>query len=162
MLICKTIIVYDTLNPAASGEVASRNLRKVTFALAPGFHRLLPYSEYQKLRVRNLTKGTNVADRAVIADTSQKRRTGLLKHPGLTAGEGLWIVPCEGIHTFAMKFAIDVLFLDKKRKVLKIRANMGKRRMSLSLFAHSVLELPAGQAAATNTQPGDQLELEKQ
>jgi uncharacterized membrane protein (UPF0127 family) len=118
-------------------------------------------TKYQLLRVRNVTKGTSVADRALVADDSQKRRTGLLKHSGLEPGEGLWIVPCEGVHTFAMKFAIDVLFLDKKRKVLKIRANMGKRRMALSLFAHSVLELPAGHAAVTNTQTGDQLELEK-
>ena len=106
-----------------------------------------------------------LADCATIADTSQKRRTGLLKHTGLEVGQGLWIVPCEGVHMFGMKFDIDVLFLSKKRQVLKISARMAasgfSRRMALSLTAHSVLELPAGMAHQTQTLVGDQLELEK-
>ena len=114
-----------------------------------------------KLRVTNQTRGRELADRAEIADTSAKRRTGLLKHSGLAPGEGLWIVPCEGVHTFGMKFPIDVVFLNKKRKVLKTYPNMGKRRMSISLFAKSVLELPAGTLESTGTVRGDQLELEK-
>lgn len=112
------------------------------------------------LRVTNKTRGCLLADRAGIADTSEKRRTGLLKHDGLAPGEGLWIVPCEGVHTFFMKFPIDVLFLNKKREVVKIRPHMGKRRIALSLRAHSVLELPAGVVEETGTRPGDQLELE--
>ncbi len=60
-----------------------------------------------------------------------------------------------------MKFPIDVLYLDKKKKVLKIRPNMAKSRISLCLTAHSVLELPAGLAAETNTKVGDELEFEK-
>src|SRR6266851_2805950 len=114
-----------------------------------------------KLRVKNQTRGVNLAETADIADTSSTRRTGLLKHTGLAPGEGLWIVPTEGIHTFGMKFAIDVVFLNKQRKILKIRPSMGKRRMALSLRAHSVLELPAGTLAATGTRAGDQLELQK-
>ena len=102
-----------------------------------------------------------MAVRAEVADTSAKRRTGLLKHTGLAPGEGLWIVPCEGVHTFAMKFTIDVVFLNRKHKVLKIRPNMVRRRIALSLLAHSVLELPAGTLAETGTERGDQLELEK-
>jgi uncharacterized membrane protein (UPF0127 family) len=114
-----------------------------------------------KLRVINKTRGRILADRADIADTSAKRRTGLLKHTGLESGEGLWIVPCEGVHTFAMKFTIDVLFLNKKRVVLKARPHMVKRRIALSLLAHSVVELPAGTIDESGTQKGDQLELEK-
>ncbi len=112
------------------------------------------------LRIRNLTRNTELACCADVADTSSKRRTGLLKHTSLPAGRGLWIAPCEGVHTFGMKFAIDVLFLDRKRKVLKIRADMGRGRMSFCLRAHSALELPAGAAAATGTLVGDQLEFE--
>ena len=111
--------------------------------------------------VRNLTKGKLLGDDIVAADTSSKRRTGLLKHTSLEPGQGLWIVPCEGVHTFGMKFPIDVMFLSKKRQVLKIRKDMGKRRISLCLWAHSVLELPAGTADLTGTEPGDQLELER-
>jgi uncharacterized membrane protein (UPF0127 family) len=113
-----------------------------------------------KLRVTNQS-GRILADRADIADTSAKRRTGLLKHTGLAEGEGLWITPSEGVHTFGMKFPIDVVFLNKAKKVLKVRPNMVRGRMSLSLRAHSVLELPAGTLEATGTIAGDQLQFEK-
>lgn len=113
------------------------------------------------LRIRNLTRGTLVADRAAIADTGQARRTGLLKHAGLAPGEGLWIVPCEAIHTFGMKFPIDVAFVDRERRVRKVRIDMGRRRVAACLLAAGVLELPAGQLAATKTEAGDQLEFEK-
>ncbi len=102
-----------------------------------------------------------MADRADIADTSAKRRTGLLKHTELVPGEGLWIAPCEAVHTIGMKFPIDVLFLSKTRKVLKIKNEMRRGRMSVCLRAHSVLELPSGTATATRTVAGDQLEFEK-
>lgn len=115
----------------------------------------------QKLRVTNKTRGRVLADRADIADTSEKRRTGLLKHTSLAPGEGLWIVPSEGVHTFAMKFTIDVIYLNKKREVVKLRPHMVKSRISLCLTAHSVIELPAGTIDETGTQRGDQLELEK-
>jgi uncharacterized protein len=112
-------------------------------------------------RVRNITKGTSLADRALVADTSEKRRTGLLRHETLPPGEGLWIVPSEGVHTVGMKFPIDVLFLNRRKQVVKVRGNMGKWRLALSLRAHSVLELPAGMAAVSQTSVGDQLEFEK-
>jgi uncharacterized protein len=109
----------------------------------------------------NQTRGRALADRADIADTSAKRRTGLLKHSGLAPGEGLWIVPCEGVHTFRMNFPIDVVFLNKQRTILKTRPNMARSRISMCLRAHSVLELPAGTLDATGTVAGDQLGLEK-
>ncbi|MCX6590258.1 MAG: DUF192 domain-containing protein [Acidobacteria bacterium] len=109
----------------------------------------------------NQTRNAQLADRAAVANTSRLRRTGLLQHERLEPGDGLWIVPCEAVHTFGMKFEIDVLFLNKKKQVLKIRHSMPRRRMSLLLWAHSVLELPAGTAAQTGTMRGDQLEFEK-
>jgi uncharacterized membrane protein (UPF0127 family) len=96
-----------------------------------------------------------------IADTSQKRRTGLLKHPGLKPGEGLWIVPCESVHTFFMKFPIDLVYVDKNKTVKKVRHAVPPWRLSACLSAHSILELPAGTAAAAATQAGDELEIEK-
>ena len=116
-------------------------------------------SESTSLLVRNVTRNVVLANSASVADTSAKRRTGLLKHERLEAGQGLWIVPCEGVHTFGMKFPIDVLFLNRKRRVLKIRENMVVRRISLCLWAHSVLELPAGTVKASGTAKGDHLEL---
>ena len=114
-----------------------------------------------KLRVRNQSKNTLLTDRADIADTSKKRKLGLLKHTKLEPGEGLWITPCEAVHTIGMKFPIDVVFLDKQRRVLKVRSDLQRWRMAACLRAHSVLELPSGWAQATQTAAGDQLEFEK-
>jgi uncharacterized membrane protein (UPF0127 family) len=114
-----------------------------------------------KLKIKNLTKDTVLAETADAADTSRKRRVGLLKHESLAPGDGLWIVPCEAIHTFGMKFPIDIVFLNAKRKVLKVRHTMVRRRLSGCLWASSVLELPAGTLLATRTEKGDQLEFEK-
>jgi len=110
-----------------------------------------------KIQVQNLTRKVELADRAEVADTSAKRRTGLLKHTGLEPGEGLWIVPCESVHSFFMKFTIDVLYLDRKHRVKKIRPEMAPWRISGCLTARSVLELPAGTITRTGTVRGDQL-----
>lgn len=114
----------------------------------------------RKIRVLNRSKGTVVAEAADVADTSEKRRRGLLKHTHLGPGEGLWIAPCEAVHSFGMKFAIDLMYLDKKRKVKKVRHNMVPGRLSACLTAHSILELPVGVVTASRTEPGDQLEFE--
>lgn len=111
--------------------------------------------------MRNLTRSVVLADAAELADTSEKRRTGLLKHTSLPAGEGLWIVPCESVHCFFMKFTIDVLYLTRDRKVRAMRPQMKPWRISACLPAHSVLELPAGTLEQTGTQKGDQIEFEK-
>jgi uncharacterized protein len=124
----------------------------------PGF---LPRAITRSLniQVRNVTRDAVLADHADVADTSAKRRTGLLKHTQLEPGEGLWIVPCESVHCFFMKFTIDVIYLDRKHRVKKIRPELAPWRVSACLTAHSVLELPAGTIERTGTQRGDQLEI---
>jgi uncharacterized membrane protein (UPF0127 family) len=112
------------------------------------------------VRVKNLTRGTLLADRATAATTSRERRTGLLRHESLAEGEGLWIAPCEAIHTFGMKFPIDVVFLDRAKRVVKIREAVPAGRIAVCLRAHSVLELPAGAVRRTGTAVGDQLAFE--
>src|SRR5215831_11528076 len=114
-----------------------------------------------RLRIVNATRGTVIADRVSIAGSSAERRTGLLKHSELLPGDGLWIAPCECIHTFGMKFAIDAVFLNKKKKVAKIAAGLPRRRLAMALLADSVLELPAGTASRTDTRIGDQLTFEE-
>jgi uncharacterized membrane protein (UPF0127 family) len=114
-----------------------------------------------QIKVRNQNRGTVLAEAADVADTSAKRRTGLLKHTKLEPGAGLWIAPCEAVHSFGMKFAIDVVYLDRKKRVRKVRKEMVPRRLSACLTAHSVLELPVGMIEASRTEPGDQLEFEK-
>lgn len=112
--------------------------------------------------MRNQTRETVLGEAIDVADTSAKRRTGLLKHQRLEAGEGLWINPCESVHTFFMKFPIDLVYLDKHRKVRKVRNAVPAWRVSACLLAESVLELPAGTARQTGTLPGDVLVFEKQ
>lgn len=116
---------------------------------------------FAELLVRNTTKSTILGHSIGIANTSRQRRRGLLKHNTLKPGEGLWIAPCESVHTFGMKFPIDIIYLNRKRKVLKVRRNMVRRRISACLRAHSVLELPAGMSDETRTEPGDQLEFDR-
>jgi len=114
-----------------------------------------------KVQVRNQTRDAVLGRAVDVADSSDTRRVGLLKHERLERGEGLWIVPCESVHTFFMKFPIDLVYLDKKRKVRKVRKAVPPWRLSACLTAHSILELPAGTAEETGTQAGDVLEIEK-
>ncbi len=114
-----------------------------------------------KYQVRNATRGSLLGDSIDIADDSAKRNTGLLKHRGLDRGHGLWIVPCEGIHTFFMKFAIDVVYVDRKDRVRKVVRALGPWKLSFCLPARSVIELPPGVIDETQTQKGDQLEFIK-
>jgi len=113
-----------------------------------------------KVQVRNQTRNTVLATAAEVADTSAKRRTGLLKHTKLDPGEGLWIKPCESVHTFFMKFAIDLVYLDRNLRVRKVRHAVPAWRVSACLTAHSILELPAGTAKQTGTERGDELAIE--
>lgn len=110
------------------------------------------------IRVVNQTRQIEIGDRIAVADRGPLRRKGLLGRTGLDAGEGIWIVPCESVHTFGMKFPIDLVYLDRSRRVLKVRSSVGAWKMSACLRAHSILELPSGAIAATQTQPGDMLE----
>jgi uncharacterized membrane protein (UPF0127 family) len=114
-----------------------------------------------KVLVRNQTRNTILGESVEVADTSEKRRAGLLKHARLDPGSGLWIVPCESVHTFFMKFPIDLVYLDKHRKVRKVRHAVPAWRLSACLTAHSILEFPAGTAEKSGTLPGDQLSIEK-
>jgi uncharacterized membrane protein (UPF0127 family) len=94
-----------------------------------------------------------------VADGGAKRNKGLLGREGLSSGEGLWIIPCEAVHTFWMRFPIDLVYLDSKKRIRKLVNAVPPWRLSACLRAHSVLELPAGTIRATQTQPGDTLEF---
>ena len=111
-------------------------------------------------RVKNLTRESSVGDRVELADTSLTRMFGLLGKSGLDAGAGLWIKPSSGVHTFFMMFRIDVIGLDRDRKVVKLWRCLAPFRVtSVSLKVQSVVELPCGVIKASGTQIGDQLEI---
>jgi uncharacterized membrane protein (UPF0127 family) len=112
-----------------------------------------------RLTVTNLTRGTVLATCLEVADSGPKRSKGLLGRKALAAGEGLWIIPCESVHTFFMQFSIDLVYLNRTNTVRKIRHSVPPWRLSACLTAHSILELPSGTIWDTRTQPGDTLEF---
>ena len=112
-----------------------------------------------RLRVVNVTRATVLATRLELADSAAKRNKGLLGRKGLEPGGGLWIIPCESVHTFFMQFAIDLIYIDRDFKVKKVRRSVGPWRLSVCFSAHSILELPAGTIAATQTRNGDIVEF---
>lgn len=111
------------------------------------------------IKILNLTRNTQLAHSVELAGDRSHRRKGLLGRKSLPDGEGLWIVPCEAVHTFFMRFPIDLIYLDRGHRVVKTRTNVGPWRLSGCLRAHSVLELPAGTIHGTYTMPGDILDL---
>lgn len=110
--------------------------------------------------VKNQSRGTLIGDKITEASTSTTRRKGLLGRAGLADGEGLWIVPCESVHTFFMRFAIDLLYLSRDLQVKKVRHAVGPWRLSACLSAHSLIELPAGTLQRSGTQKGDRVVFE--
>ncbi len=118
----------------------------------------LPENKTQ-LRVVNTSRKTMLATNLEIAGSGARRSKGLLGRKGLAPGEGMWIVPCEAVHTFFMRFPLDLVYLDRKHQVKKVRSNVPPWRLSACLVAHSIIELPAGTIRDTQTQPGDILEF---
>lgn len=105
---------------------------------------------------RNHTRNVTLSSRTRVADTMVSRMVGLLSSKGLAQGEGLWIEPCNQIHTWFMRFTIDALFLDKDGTVVKAVERMKPWKLTgIAFKARGVLELPEGTIAATGTQVGD-------
>ena len=113
------------------------------------------------LIARNLDTGAVVADKVAVADTRATRAVGLLKRSGLDPGEGLWIVPSRGVHTFWMRFSIDILALDDRGVVIDRVAELKPWRIRLPRRGTAgVLELPSGTLAASGTALGHRIEFE--
>jgi uncharacterized membrane protein (UPF0127 family) len=136
---------------------------KLPHWLLPGLQRGLAQRRQAeadlRFRVLNLDRQTVLASNMEVADSGAKRSKGLLGRKGLAPGGGLWIVPCESVHTFGMQFAIDLVYLDRQRRIRKIRNSVPPWRLSACLSAHSILELPSGSVAGTGSQRGDRLEF---
>lgn len=115
----------------------------------------------QTVRVLNATRGTVLGDRIGVAETSLSRMVGLLGKTGLDPGAGLLIIPSQAVHTIAMRFPIDVVFVDRNSRVAHVQPSLVPNRISgLHWKARYVLELPTGVIAQTSTAIGDQLSLE--
>ncbi len=105
--------------------------------------------------LRNLRSGQIVADIVETAFDSADRRRGLLGREGLEPGEALVIAPTNLVHTFAMRFAIDIIFVARDGRVLKVAAAVPPRRIAGALRGFAVMEMAAGGAKRSQTQPGD-------
>lgn len=101
--------------------------------------------------------GVTIAE-AEVAATSTSRRRGLLGRNGLDVGHGLLITPCGSVHTFFMRFPIDVVFLDRDRRVRKVVERLRPGRLAWGGWrAWQTLELAAGAIAAAGLRRGDRL-----
>ncbi len=108
----------------------------------------------------NVTRQTVIATEVRMADNYFSRLLGLMGKPGLPPSTGLWIVPCNDIHSCFMRFEFDAIFVDKQNTVLYLMERMKPWGFSKWVKGgRAVLELPAGTIAATGTQVGDQIEL---
>jgi uncharacterized membrane protein (UPF0127 family) len=113
-----------------------------------------------KMKACNVRNGKEISNNVAVACSLFKRMRGLLGKSELPVGEALWIKPCMSIHTFMMKFPIDVIFLDRRNQVISVKKNMQPNRITrFYQRALSVLELPAGTIEATGTEVGDEIEI---
>jgi uncharacterized protein len=110
----------------------------------------------------NRTREAYLATQLRIAETHWSRFRGLMcaDASSFSAGRGLWLVPSRGVHTFAMRFPIDVLYLDRDKTVVHLEQNLKPWRMApVRMNAISILELPENTLGSTRTAVGDVIEI---
>lgn len=110
----------------------------------------------------NRTRQAYLATQLCVAGTHWTRFRGLMATDAANfrPGQGLWIVPCRGVHTFAMRYPIDVIYLDGSRVIVHLEKHLKPWRVApVRLKAASVLELPENTLEATGTLLGDEIEI---
>lgn len=123
----------------------------------PSFLNPLLKSSPQKHRLTNERTGAIVASELLTAFDSASRRRGLLGHVMLPDGTALIIAPCNAIHTIRMRFDIDVAFVAKDGRIVKLRHAVPPWRMSAALGAFAVIEMAAGTFIRRDVKVGDRL-----
>jgi uncharacterized membrane protein (UPF0127 family) len=105
------------------------------------------------------SKGEIICERTRVAGTFVSRLIGLMFSKDLGNSSGLLIAPCNSIHTFFMNYSLDIVFLDRKFRVVKVIRDIRPWRMSWMYFrAHQVLEMKAG-TLKSNIEAGDNFEV---
>ena len=110
----------------------------------------------------NRTRQVSLATELLVANTHWTRLRGLvgLSRNDFRNGCGIWILPCHGVHTLGMQFAIDVAYLDEEKTVIHIERGLKPWRFAaVKSKAKSVLELPTETLAETGTEVGDKIEI---
>ncbi len=103
--------------------------------------------------------GVTVVERLHVARGARERTRGLLSHDSLPDGEGMWFPACRLIHTFGMKFSIDLVYLNEQLEICKIVEDMRPGRLSACLAAESVIELISGAAKKLGLSKGIRLKI---
>lgn len=112
----------------------------------------------QEISLRDETRGVVIAERVRVARSFVRRFLGLMGRPRLRPGEGLLLDPCSSIHTFLMRFPIDVVYVGPDHVVRRVDHAMRPWRIGpLFTGAAYVVELAAGTAREAGVAPGDQL-----
>ncbi len=119
-----------------------------------------PLLDAPPCRMRNTRTGTVLADRVELAADSKSRRRGLLGRDHLDAGAALVIVPCPSVHTFFMRFPIDVLFVRRDGTVAKCVKDLRAWRIALAAGAYAAVEFQAGTLERSGTTRGDRVVFE--
>jgi len=116
--------------------------------------------EFPMIAINKSKNDVIIAEHIEWAGTGTGRRRGLLGRESLDCMGGVYLVPCEWIHTFGMRFPIDVAFLSPAGRILAVHHNLRSNRLSkIVLRAEGVLELSAGRLRATNTDVGDYVQF---
>lgn len=108
----------------------------------------------------NERTNTTVATRIEGAFESRTRNRGLLGRDGMDPESALILAPCSSIHTFFMRFPIDVAFVDRSGVIVRATPALAPWRIAIAFGAFAVVELPAGTLAAADTRRGDRLRLQ--
>jgi uncharacterized protein len=123
-------------------------------------HFLQPFLQKSAPRqyLRNMRTRLPVATTVETAFGSSDRRRGLLGRDSLPAGHAIVIAPTFLVHTFGMRFSIDLLFVARDGRIMKVQRAVPPRRIAGTLGAFAVVELAAGQIDSSGTRVGDSIE----
>ncbi len=108
------------------------------------------------MRIINLSKNTLLAEDALVAEAWLRRAIGLLGRKEMQKNIALVIRPCQAIHTFFMRFSIDVIFVNRKNEIIGLETDFKPWRMSKIYWqAKFAVELPAGRISKSRSSEGD-------
>lgn len=127
--------------------------------MADSFLTPLLHATKAGLCLRNRRSGRLLATRLLPALDSKTRRTGLLGRTSLDDGEAMIIAPTSAIHTWFMRFEIDIAFVTREGRVVKARSAVKPWRMTGAFQGYAVIEMRAGSLKAGDTVAGDVLEI---
>ena len=109
--------------------------------------------------ITNTRTGQVIAARALMASAPWTRMKGLLGKKSLPADEAIILKPASSIHTLFMRFALDIIYLDREERIVKLVPNLVPYRFSSAKGAHSTIEMASGATNGLDLQVGDQLAL---